>query len=291
MVLQVEPTDLNRIVASAVESSLPFAQGRGHQITVSYGAAELPVDADVVRIEQAICNLINNAAKFSPEPGEIRVATSGAAGTAVVSVRDSGNGFDADAGERLFLPFLQVGQPLARSVGGLGIGLTIVRRLVELHRGTVKATSDGLGRGATFTITLPLRDVSAARPVKTSLPSAERRPRRVVVVDDNPDIRETLEEVLKVWGHEVSTASDGTSGVREVLKARPEFALVDVGLPGMDGYEVARTLKRENLGNMRLIAVTGYGQPSDKALAAAAGFDAHLIKPINLEELDRLLSV
>lgn len=290
MVLQVEPGDLNRIVASAVESSLPMAQARGHQITVGYRVAELPVTADIVRIEQVICNLVNNAAKFSPTPGEIRLMTSAASGSAVVSVEDSGNGFDADAGERLFLPFLQVGQPLARSAGGLGIGLTIVRRLVELHGGTVQAKSDGVGRGATFTITLPLRDLSTAAPVPVSEASRDRQTRRIVVIDDNADIRETLEEVLKLWGHEVTTAADGTSGVRAVLETRPEIALVDVGLPGMNGYEVARALRREGLGSLRLIAVTGYGQPSDKALASDAGFDAHLLKPVSLDDLEKLLS-
>ena len=291
MALQVETADLNRIVASAVETSLPMAQERGHKITARYWAAEMPVDVDVVRIEQVVCNLITNAAKFSPEPGEIWIDTSVVDGAAIVSVRDAGAGFDADSGEQLFQPFLQLLQPLARTTGGLGIGLTIVRRLVEMHGGVVEARSEGLGRGAAFTVSLPLR--AAARlddPQTPALPGSRRRRRRVVVVDDNLDIRESMESLLLLWGHEVTMASDGRSGAREIIETRPDIALVDIGLPGMDGYEVARAVRRENLGAIRLIAVSGYGQPSDVALAAEAGFDAHLLKPVDLEALEKLLS-
>lgn len=289
MVLQVEGSDLNRVVASAVESSLPIAHARGHQITVRYGTAEMPVDVDVVRIEQVICNLINNSAKFSPIPGEIWVDTSVDAGFATISVRDAGNGFESDSGERLFQPFLQVNQPIARTAGGLGIGLTIVRRIVELHGGSVKAESEGLGRGATFTVSLPRR-IAAARDSVAPQTASETRRRRIVVIDDNPDIRETLEELLSIWGHEVSLANDGLSGLREVLKVRPDIVLIDIGLPGMNGYEVARAIRHEDLGDIQLIAVSGYGQPNDVAMAKDAGFDAHFLKPVSLEALEGLLN-
>ena len=283
--------DLNAVVSSGVESALHSAQQRGHHVSVRFGADALPVDGDAVRLEQIVCNLVNNAAKFTPAPGEIRVSTSIEGGFALLAVEDPGIGFQPGGAERLFDPFLQGNTTLARSGGGLGLGLTIVRRLAELHGGGVQAASEGPDRGSRFVVRIPLAQGGIETPEQTERPPAAARRRRVVVVEDNPDIRETLQMLLTLWGHEVAMASDGRSGVQRVLEDRPDVALIDVGLPGMNGYDVARAI-RGSLGanGIRLIAVTGYGQPSDRELALQAGFDTHLLKPISPSVLERLLA-
>jgi CheY-like chemotaxis protein len=279
------------VVSSAVETSLHAAQERGHNVSVRFGVNALPVDGDAVRLEQIACNLLNNAAKFSPRPSEILVQTAVEAGFALLKVEDKGIGFQPEAAEHLFDPFLQVNPTLERTAGGLGMGLTIVRRLTALHGGSVQAASEGPGKGSRFVIRIPLASGMAEPLAQATLPLLERRRRRVVVVEDNPDIRETLRMLLDLWGHEVTMASDGRSGVERVLQERPDVALIDVGLPGMSGYDVARAI-RASLpnGEIRLIAVTGYGQPSDRELAMQAGFDTHLLKPIAPTVLERLLA-
>jgi len=237
-----------------------------------------------------VCNLVNNAAKFTAQPSEIRVETSMQPGFAVVSVQDQGIGFDPGLAPRLFDPFLQVNPTLARSPGGLGMGLTIVKRLTELHAGSVRASSDGPGKGARFDIRLPLADGPITEPpvAKAAPPNGPRR--RIVVVEDNADIRETLRMLFDFWGHEVEMAGDGPSGVELVLRTRPEVALIDVGLPGMDGYDVARAVRKSlSRETVRLIAVTGYGQPADRERAFDAGFDSHLLKPIQPHVLEEML--
>jgi signal transduction histidine kinase len=288
--LKKQRADLNRVVAAAVESCLPAAQQRGHHVSVHYGANALPVDGDAVRIEQIICNLINNAAKFSPQPGEIRVETAVESGRALVMVEDRGIGFEPGAAENLFDPFLQVNPTLERTAGGLGIGLTIVKRLAELHGGSVHAASAGSGKGSRFIVRLPLATGLEPPASEAARPPAATRRCRVVIIEDNPDIRETLRTLVTMWGHSVALASDGNSGVELVLQQRPDVALIDVGLPGMNGYEVARAIRRTiPNGDIRLIAVTGYGQPSDRDTASQAGFDTHLLKPIAPEVLRELL--
>jgi signal transduction histidine kinase len=290
VVLKRERVDLNRVVSAAVESCLPAAQAKGHRLSLRFGTDALPVDGDPVRLEQVICNLLNNATKFSSHHDEIRIATGVEQGAAVVAVQDKGIGFEPTATDRLFDPFLQINPTLERSAGGLGIGLTIVRRLVELHGGSVRAESAGLGQGARFVVRLPLATglaESAAEPVTASRPA---RSAHVVVIEDNPDIRETLRAMITMWGHRVSLAADGRSGVELVLQARPDVALIDIGLPEINGYEVARAIRRSlPNGEVRLVAVTGYGQPSDLERTLQAGFDAHLLKPVAPESLQRLL--
>jgi signal transduction histidine kinase len=282
--------DLNRVVASAVESCIDGAQQRSHTICLALAPHALPVQGDSVRLEQVVRNLVNNAAKFTPEPSEIRVVTHKESRTAVVSVQDNGVGFDSADAAKMFDPFIQINPTIARDAGGLGMGLTIVRRLIELHGGCVDAWSGGPGKGSTFTIELPLVSgeidaVSASRPKRMT------RPRSVVVIEDNPDIRETLRMLIAMWGHSVALANDGTSGLKLVFQMRPEVALIDIGLPGMSGYDVAREIRKIlPTRRVRLIALTGYGQPSDKALALQSGFDAHLLKPVSPEALEELLS-
>ena len=291
VVLKKERLDLNRVVSSGVESCLQTAQARGHRVNLRFGTNALPVEGDAVRLEQIVCNLVNNAAKFTTRPDEILVTTSVEAGFALVAVEDKGIGFPADAAEHLFDPFLQVNPTLERSAGGLGMGLTIVRRLTELHGGSVHAASEGPDRGSRFVVRIPLACGMAAAQPAPEQPALEARRRRVVIVEDNPDIRETLRMLLNLWGHEVAMANDGRSGVERVLQERPDVALIDVGLPGMNGYDVARAIRKSFPdGAIRLIAVTGYGQPSDRDLAMQAGFDTHLLKPISPPLLQRLLA-
>ena len=289
--LKKERLDLNRVVASAVESCLPAVQQRGHQVAVHFGADAVPIEGDPVRLEQVVCNLVNNAAKFSTRPGDITVQTLLEGDAGLMRVTDRGVGFEPSAAETLFAPFLQIGQTIDRRAGGLGMGLTIVRRLVELHGGTVQAFSAGPGQGARFEVRIPLASRQDERPAQGPRAAGPSVHRRVVVVEDNPDVRETMSVLLELWGHEVKMAEDGPSGLALVLSERPDAALLDVGLPGMSGYELARRI-RESLprGEIQLIAVTGYGQPADRDEATRAGFDAHLLKPIDPGSLEVLLS-
>ena len=289
--LKKQRVDLNRVVASAVESCLAGVQDRGHQVAVHFDAAAVPVDGDPVRLEQVVCNLVNNAAKFSVRPGDISVRTTLDGADGLINVIDKGVGFESSAAEKIFAPFLQIGSTIDRRAGGLGMGLTIVRRLVELHGGTVQAFSAGPGEGARFEVRIPLASRQVVEPGPSRPAKAAAVPRRIVVVEDNPDIRETMQGLLSMWGHEVKLAEDGPSGLALVLGERPDAALLDVGLPGMSGYELARRI-REILprGQIQLIAVTGYGQPSDREEATRAGFDAHLLKPIDPVSLEVLLA-
>ena len=291
LVLQKQRMDLNRAVGAAVESSQYAVQDKGHRLTVNLSREPLNIEADGVRIEQIVCNLINNAAKFSPTPGEVRVSTMIENAVAAIVVEDDGIGLEPGAARRLFAPFVQASQTLERSSGGLGMGLAIVKRLAELHSGSVCAHSDGVGKGSRFTVRIPLAAHDALVESQSQSPSSSGARRRVVVIEDNADIRETLHMLLTLWGHDVITAADGLSGVHRVLDNRPDIALIDVGLPLMNGYEVAREIRRRiPAGAVRLIAVTGYGQPADKDRALQAGFDTHLLKPIAPEVLERLLA-
>ena len=288
--LQKQRIDLNRVVAAAVESCLQMVQDRGHHIAVHFGAEALPVDADSVRIEQIVCNLVHNASKFTAEPGRIRVETSVQGSMAVIAVEDQGIGFDPQTAEELFSPFLQANPTLERSPGGLGIGLTIVRRLVELHGGSVHAESPGPGKGSRFAVQIPRAAPIAAEISRAEPATGKSQPRRVVVIEDSEDIRETLGTILAMWGHQVSMADDGMAGIDCIRAQRPDVALIDIGLPGMNGYDVARAVRRDMPEQrIRLVAITGYGQPADRARAMQAGFDAHLLKPIAPQMLKELL--
>jgi CheY-like chemotaxis protein/two-component sensor histidine kinase len=291
VVLQKQRVDLNNAVGSAVESCFAAARAKGHRISVSFHSEAVPVEADPVRLEQIVCNLVNNAIKFTPHAEEIRVSTAIEGGFAQVSVTDRGIGFRPEEAAQLFEPFTQVNPTLARTAGGLGMGLTIVQRLAELHGGSASATSAGPGKGSRFVVRIPLAGGAEASRQEAPRMALAGRGRRVVVVEDNPDIRESLHVLMRLWGHEVAMAGDGRDGVALVLEKRPEIALIDIGLPGMNGYEVARAIrKRFPNGEIRLIAVTGYGQPTDRELAMQAGFDRHLLKPIKPEVLQQLLS-
>jgi two-component system, sensor histidine kinase len=227
--------------------------------------------------------------KYTPAGGEIAITVERDGDRAVLSVRDTGVGIRAELLPRVFDLFVQADRSLERSAGGLGIGLTLVRQLVQLHGGTVEASSAGPGRGSTFTVRLPI----LADPPQVdgdAHPAVATPARRVLVIEDNEDAREMLRNLLLVLGHEVYEACDGAAGIQEAQRLRPDAALIDIGLPGIDGYEVARRLRTEVPG-ARLVAVTGYGQPEDRERALAAGFDEHVVKPVDPEQLQRLLAV
>ncbi len=229
--------------------------------------------------------MLTNAIKYTPEGGNITVCCHTDEQWAVFKVRDSGIGIPAEMLPRVFELFTQVDRTLDRSQGGLGIGLTVVRRLAEMHGGTVSATSPGLGRGSEFTLRLPLSKRS--RPLlQQDDPQEAARPMRVLVVDDNIDTAKTLSMLLKTTGHCVLTTHDGHSALDEVARFKPDVVLLDLGLPGIDGYGVAETLRRQRqFDHVRLVAVSGYGQPEDRIRTRDAGFDCHLVKPVSFKDL------
>jgi PAS domain S-box-containing protein len=302
MRLQKEPVDLVVILRSAIDNTRPLIDGRNQHLEVTLPAERLCMSADAFRLEQVFVNLLQNASKYS-EPGstifvECHAHATGTAGRdrALVRVRDQGIGIPKSKLGSIFDLFVQVDQSLARSLGGLGLGLTIARSLVQLHGGTISAWSDGEGRGAEFTVELPLEEVSAlaessGREREDGGKTAdEQRSLVVLVVEDNRDAREMLHAWLEELGHRVHTASDGIEGLALARHVRPDVALVDIGLPGLDGYQVAENLRASAEGQRTLlVAITGYGRPEDSARAREAGFDAHLVKPVQPEMLARLI--
>jgi PAS domain S-box-containing protein len=291
--LHTETVELAAVIARSVETSRPLIDARRQELTVVLPPESVYLEADMTRLAQVVSNLLNNAAKYTPEGGHIGLTIESDGSEAVVRVRDDGSGISADLLPRVFDLFTQGDRSLARSEGGLGIGLTLVRSLVEMHSGRVEAHSDGPGRGSEFVVRLPaLRSVvrtagSGEGEVWTPSPSS----RRVLVVDDNVDSAESLAVLLRIEGHEVRTAHDGPAALQEAQAFRPEVVFLDIGLPRMDGYDVAVRLRElAGLREVLLVALTGYGQDEDRRRAAEAGFNAHLVKPANLAALKRLLA-
>lgn len=291
--LQRKLLDVSQILTSAVEASRPLIDSRGHRLTVVAPPEPLLIEGDLTRLSQTLTNLLNNAAKYTPEGGEIWLTAGKEDGMAVIRVRDTGVGIPADLLPDIFDLFTQGERGLDRSEGGLGIGLTLAQRLVKLHGGSIEALSEGPGRGSELVVRLPL----AAAPAHSSLSSrgpAERRPegfRRVLVVDDNRDAAESLEILLSLWGHQARSAQDGPRALALVADFEPEIILLDIGLPGMDGYEVARQIRALPAGrNALIVAVTGYGRSSDRLQSQEAGFDHHLVKPVQPEVLQELIA-
>jgi CheY-like chemotaxis protein len=249
---------------------------------------EFVVEGDAVRLEQVVTNLLTNASKYTPMGGRIELSVREEGVEAVVGVRDTGIGIAGDMLGRVFDLFSQADNSLHRSRGGLGIGLTVVKRLVEMQGGSVRAWSDGPGKGSEFTVRLPLRrDLRPARSEGMRVAGVRRR---VLVVEDSPDARRVMDSLLRHWGHEARTAEDGVAGVEAAALWRPEVALVDIGLPGMDGYQVAAAIRKELGTSVFLVALTGYGQPDDKERAVRAGFDLHMVKPVAPAVLARVLA-
>jgi CheY-like chemotaxis protein len=246
------------------------------------------VDGDPMRLEQVVHNLLANALKYTPPGGRVDVRVCRSEGFATIRIED-GVGMDPEILPRIFDLFTQADETLDRSRGGLGIGLTLVRSLVQLHGGTVQAESAGRGRGSVFVVRLPaVAPGGADGEIRDAAPVVD--PLRILLVEDNIDVRESLKSLLEEVGHRVTTAADGLEGIERGVQSRPDVALVDIGLPGLDGYGVARRL-RETLGrDVLLVALTGYGLPEDRRRALEGGFDAHLTKPVTLRSVLRLLA-
>jgi PAS domain S-box-containing protein len=273
----------------AIEAMQATIGERGQALRFTPTPRPLSVRGDAVRLEQVFVNLLSNASRYSPQGGVIHVSAEIVESNAVVSIRDEGSGIDPQVLPHIFDLFLQADQSLDRPHGGLGIGLTIVKRIVELHGGRVEARSDGLGHGSEFKVHLPLAALEQ--------PLAERErdyrvvPRRILVVEDNHDSAEMLRALLESDGHTVATAGDGGEALKQLESFAPEFVLMDIGLPGMDGYSVAGLMRQKESGKaVRLYALTGYGYPEDRALAFRSGFDGHMTKPVDPDRLLRLLS-
>jgi CheY-like chemotaxis protein len=281
-------------VGRAVEAARPFADSREHTLRVELPDGPVWTEADPVRLVQVLTNLLHNAAKYSESGGRITLTLAREAGEAVVRVADTGMGIPAEALPHLFEPFMQVARTLDRAQGGLGLGLTLVKQLVELHGGRVEASSEGVGRGSVFTVRLPLLPGERVPVVPVEAPARRETPggaRRVLVVDDNVDAAELLGEVLEMDGHQVTVVHDGMAALERMGAEDPEVIFLDIGLPGMDGYEVARRIRERSDGTgPRLVAVTGYGQASDRQRSREAGFDAHLVKPVELERVRELVA-
>ncbi|BDG07288.1 PAS domain-containing hybrid sensor histidine kinase/response regulator [Anaeromyxobacter paludicola] len=288
--LERQRLDARVIVRQVTEDLHGVFEHAGVELRVEHmGFAPAWVEVDPTRLSQVLGNLLQNAAKFTPSGGRVTVSLTRDERWAELCVRDTGAGIAAAELPHVFEPFVQSEQTLARSKGGLGLGLALVKGLVELHGGTVQGRSDGPGRGAEFVVRLPLV-LPAQLPAETR-PATPRAQRRIVLIDDNVDAAETLADVLALEGHSVKTARDARSGMALVREERPEFVLCDVGLPDLDGYDVARALRRDPaLQDVRLVALSGYAQPDDRERARAAGFVAHIAKPADLDELRRLLT-
>jgi signal transduction histidine kinase len=291
--LRLEPLDLADIVAKAIEMASPLLEERGHALEVDV-ARGLVVDGDPARLAQVAANLLTNAAKYTEKGGRVWLHAAAADGRAVLTVRDSGIGISPEMLPRVFDMFTQERQALDRTQGGLGLGLTIVRNFTALHGGTVEARSDGRNRGSEFIVRLPLaagraERVSAAAPERSVAAAAPHGP-SVLVVDDNEDAAAMLAEYVESLGYRVRAVHDGVAALDAAIEAAPDIALLDIGLPVMDGYELAARLRQTEAGSaVKLVAITGYGQPADRERTRALGFDAHLVKPVDLDVLADLL--
>jgi PAS domain S-box-containing protein len=289
--LNPDTIDLASVIAIAVETVRPLVDAQRQELNVHVPEHALAVHGDQVRLAQVIGNLLNNASKYTPRGGTITLGASEESGNVVVRVADTGAGIPAEILPTIFEPFVQADRSLQRAQGGLGIGLTLVKKIVDLHGGSVSASSPGPGQGSEFVVRLPSVRATALRvdnaPSSQGPASAARR--RILVVDDNTDAADSLDMLLTSLGHEVAVARDGLDAVARTLNWRPDVVLLDIGLPGMSGYDVASELKRTLETPPTLIAITGYGQASDRQRAIAAGFDEHLVKPVDTTVLRTIL--
>jgi signal transduction histidine kinase/DNA-binding response OmpR family regulator len=292
IVLQRSPVDLASLVAECIESQRPFIAARRQTLTQAFPAQPVWVQADAARLQQVITNLLSNAIKYTPDDGSLNVGLMADDSEALISVRDNGMGIEPDLLPRVFDLFEQGHRTLDRSQGGLGIGLTLVQLLIKLHGGRVQALSGGPGQGAEFRVYLPVQQpaADARRAAEASLAAPAVR-RRILVVDDIADVADTTAAMLGLSGHTVRTAHDGFEALAQAEEFVPEVILLDIGLPRMDGYEVARRLRQlPAMRDVMLVALTGYGQPADRQRGREAGFDEHLLKPVDPSVLDALIS-
>lgn len=286
-------TDLREIATQSVEVVRPAAARQGVTLDVRNCERPVLVDADGIRVDQILTNILTNAIKYTPEGGHVTLELKRDGSEGLMEVTDDGVGIAPDRIGSIFELFAQAENAIGRAQGGMGIGLALVRNLVELHGGTVHAASDGIGKGSRFTVRLPLAseaDQHVSREMQQSVDAAMADVmRRIVIVEDNKDVRDLLLLRLRRLGHDVLDAPDGEEGLRVVLKEKPDLALVDLGLPGMDGFEVAKGVRAELGQEVVLVAVSGFGQPEDKRRALEAGFDEHITKPADVRDIESIL--
>ena len=289
LVLERLPIDVRDALATAVEIAAPMIEDKGHRLEWAVPAGAFPVSGDRARLAQVFANLLTNAAKYTPDHGRITITLAEVDGHIVVEVADDGSGLDAQLLPRVFELFVQGYRGIDRAEGGLGVGLTLVRALVGLHDGEVEARSDGVGLGSTFTVRLPRgpAPVLAVAEIRTTAPVPERK--RILLVDDNEDARTLLAEMLEAYGHEIVHVNNGDDALELLRTYHPDVAILDIGLPRMDGYELARKICALPDQRVLLFALTGYGQRSDIQASIDAGFAAHLVKPLDVKRLLRLL--
>lgn len=288
--LRIGPVELATVVRDAVEASRPLAEAGRHALNITLPDEPLPLHADAARLTQVFANLLNNACRYTPASGTITVTARRDAGEAVVSVRDDGVGIPSNKLDSIFDMFTQVDRSTEQAQAGLGIGLTLVKRLVEMHGGSITVRSDGRGRGSEFVVRLPMAREPIASATPPAVAAPPPRPRRIVIVDDNVDAAVSLAMLLEISGNEIYTAHDGITALATVAEHRPDVVLLDIGLPKLDGHEVCRRIRAEPWGDeVALIALTGWGQEDDRRKSEAAGFDGHLVKPVDHGELTRLL--
>lgn len=293
MQYRMEPVDLTAVIRRAVEESQPAIDARGHELMLSLPAKLIIVDADMHRLSQVFSNLLLNAAKYTDRPNQIWLQVERDDGEAVIRVRDVGIGIAAEILPNIFNLFVQADHSLDHARGGLGIGLSIVKRIVELHRGTVTAFSAGPDQGSEFVVRLPVSSALAAVGDSGSHTSPAKGPRRrILVVDDNADAALTIGTLLRAWGHDVHTVFNGPAALEDARSFRPEIVLLDIGMPGMSGYDVAREMRAHPVDpGMIIVALTGYGRESDRERSFEAGFDFHLTKPPDPSTLESLLAL
>jgi signal transduction histidine kinase len=289
--LRKEPVELGPIIQQAAEATRPAAEAAGHELQLSLPGERVWVDADAVRLGQVFVNLLNNACKFSERAGTIAFSAEPVDSQVTVTVKDTGIGIAPEKIETIFDMFEQADKSLERARGGLGIGLTLVRRLVELHGGNVTARSDGPGRGSEFVVRLPVLDRAEQSAAASPQPNgAVVSRRRILVTDDNQDAATTLVMLLELKGHEVEAAHDGRSALERAESWRPDVMLLDLGMPGMNGYDVCKSIRKTIWGaEIQIVALTGWGQEQDRLNTSEAGFDGHLVKPVDLNALDAVL--
>ena len=293
--LEFEEVELGEVIAQAVEAARPLIDRHDHVLDVQVPPHSIRLRADKARLTQVVTNLLNNAAKYTDPGGSISLVVAQAGEQAVVRVRDNGIGIAPDLLTRVFELFTQANRSLDRSQGGLGIGLTLVRRLIELHEGAVEAHSAGLGKGSEFVVRLPTISAEANLCAFSSMPMGNGQSvnsslrLRTIVVDDNVDAAESLADLLRMLGHEVQVAHDGPGGLAVARAAKADVVLLDIGLPGMSGYEVARRLRADPDFTALLVAVSGYGREEDRHQSKEAGIEHHFVKPLDFRQLQQLL--
>lgn len=292
--LRKRPLHLAEVIVQAVEMNAPLIESRRHKLHIPDPLESINLEADPVRLAQAIGNLLANAAKFTEEGGQIWLEAGREGGEAIIRVRDSGMGIAPEMLPHVFELFVQDDRSLDRARGGLGIGLTLAHKIIQMHGGTLEARSGGVAQGSEFTIRLPALPDEIIKNAATTQPVHNKQivaPRRILVVDDVVDSAESLADVLRLFGHDVHTASSGRAALSEVRVFQPDLIMLDIGMPGMDGYEVARHLRQEHAEGLVIVALTGYGTAEDQRRAREAGFDLHLTKPVEMDRLHEVLSI